>query len=117
MLLSSRLDVPLSLTAGRASLPRRVLCHSVRGVLLLLIDSGISPMRRFDIEVRQTGLPRGRRMLGGVIVLRLAWLLLIGIPVALVPYTLSSLFFVTVIGIPFAIVLAVLATKALSAPF
>ena len=47
---------------------------------------------------------------------RVFWVLLIGVPVALVLFTLSALFFVTVIGIPVAIVLAVLATKALSAP-
>ena len=48
---------------------------------------------------------------------RVFWVVLIGVPVALVLFTLSALFFVTVIGIPVAIVLAVLATKALSAPF
>jgi len=47
---------------------------------------------------------------------RLVWVLLIGVPVALVLFTLSALFFVTVVGIPFAIVLAVLAAKALAAP-
>jgi uncharacterized membrane protein YccF (DUF307 family) len=52
-----------------------------------------------------------------VIVFRLVWVLLIGVPVALLLFTLSALFFVTVIGIPVAIVLAVLGTKALSAPF
>ena len=48
---------------------------------------------------------------------RLVWVLVIGVPVALLLFTLSALFFVTVVSIPVAIVLAVLATKALSAPF
>jgi uncharacterized membrane protein YccF (DUF307 family) len=49
--------------------------------------------------------------------LRLIWVFLVGVPVALLLFTLALLCFVTVIGIPLGAVLAVLGRKALNAPF
>jgi uncharacterized membrane protein YccF (DUF307 family) len=52
-----------------------------------------------------------------VILFRLAWVLLIGVPVALILFTLAALFWVTIIGIPVALVLLVLGRNVLRAPF
>jgi uncharacterized membrane protein YccF (DUF307 family) len=52
-----------------------------------------------------------------VILLRLVWVLLVGVPVALILFTLAALFWVTIIGIPVALVLLVLGRNVLRAPF
>lgn len=52
-----------------------------------------------------------------MILFRLAWIVAIGIPVSLILFAAAMLAGVTVIGLPLAAVLVVLAIKALSAPF
>ena len=52
-----------------------------------------------------------------MIVFRFAWVVAIGIPVALCLFALAMLAGITVIGLPMAAVLVVLAIKVLSAPF
>ena len=61
--------------------------------------------------------PRLAAYAGAVILFRLAWVLLIGVPVALILFTLAGLFWVTIIGIPVALVLLVLGRNVLRAPF
>jgi uncharacterized membrane protein YccF (DUF307 family) len=89
------------------------------------VPPGVGPLRRLGdgrrivSEVRSSYGGRSQAYAQETLLFpfRLVWVLLIGVPVALLLFTLSALFFVTVVGIPVAIVLAVLATKALSAPF
>jgi uncharacterized membrane protein YccF (DUF307 family) len=48
---------------------------------------------------------------------RVIWVLMVGVPIALCLFALAMLAGVTIIGLPLAAVLAVLAIRALSAPF
>ena len=52
-----------------------------------------------------------------MILFRIAWVIAIGIPVSICLFALAMLAGVTIIGLPLAAVLVVLAIKALSAPF
>jgi uncharacterized membrane protein YccF (DUF307 family) len=51
-----------------------------------------------------------------VIVFRLVWVLLIGVPIALILCTAAMLFAITILGIPVALVLLVLGRQVLRAP-
>ena len=52
-----------------------------------------------------------------MIVFRVAWVVMVGIPIALILFSAAMLFAITILGLPIAAVLLVLAVKALSAPF
>ena len=48
---------------------------------------------------------------------RLVWVLLVGVPVALILFTAAMLFAITILGIPVALVLLVLGGQVLHPPF
>ena len=52
-----------------------------------------------------------------MIIFRLMWIVAIGIPAALILFTLAVLAFCTIIGIPIGLVLLVLGRQVLRAPF